>query len=81
MNNKYEYDYEFWKKIDEMTWHSVKSCARKVFYTLLGVMITIAVQPVRLYEYVRYRWYNRESARLEREANERFEKLRENWNY
>ena len=69
----HEYDYEFWRKIDEMTWNELKKCAKMVIYTLLGVMITIAVQPIRLYEYARYRWENRESARLERETNERFE--------
>lgn len=51
----HNYDYEFWKEIDELTWNQLKRCAKQVIYTLMGLAITIALQPVRLYEYVRYR--------------------------
>lgn len=72
----HNYDYEFWKEIDELTWNQLKRCAKQVIYTLMGLAITIALQPVRLYEYVRYRWNNREEAVIEREAMKRFESLK-----
>lgn len=72
----HEYDYEFWKAIDELTWRQVKRCAKMVFYTLIGVAITLVMQPIRLYEYVRYRWENREEAVIERESMKRFENLK-----
>lgn len=71
----HEYDYNFWKTIDAMTWKQVKRCAKTVFYTLIGVLITVALQPVRLYEYVRFKWDNREEAVIERESEERFNNL------
>lgn len=71
----HEYDYNFWKTIDEMTWKQVKRCAKTVFYTLIGVLITVALQPVRLYEYVRFKWDNWEEAVIERESEERFNNL------
>ena len=49
--------------------------AKTVFYTLIGVLITVALQPVRLYEYVRFKWDNREEAVIERESEERFNNL------
>lgn len=73
---KYEYDWKFWSAMDKATWRSLKRCASVVFYTLIGVLLTLAMQPVRLYEYVRYRWYWREEAVIEREAQERFENLK-----
>lgn len=73
---KYEYDWEFWSAMDKATWRSLKRCASVVFCTLIGVLLTLAMQPVRLYEYLRYRWYNREEAVIEREAQERFENLK-----
>ena len=75
---RYEYDREFWSAMDKATWRSLKRCASVVFYTLIGVLLTLAMQLVRLYEYLRYRWYNREEAILEREAQERFENLKAN---
>ena len=72
----YEYDYNFWKAIDELTWRQVKKCAKLMLYTLIGVAITLAMQPIRLYEYVRYRWNNREEAVIERESKQRFENLK-----
>ena len=72
----YEYDKDFWRAIDELTWNQVKRCAKMVVVTLIGVMITIGVQPVRLYEHVRYRWSHRDEVKIEREANERFEHLK-----
>lgn len=72
----YEYDKDFWRAIDELTWNQVKRCAKMVVDTLIGVMITIGVQPVRLYEYVRYRWSHRDEVKIECEANERFEHLK-----
>lgn len=73
---KYEYDWKFWSAMDKATWRSLKRCASVVFYTLIGVLLTLAMQPVRLYEYVRYRWYWREEAVIEREAQERFDNLK-----
>lgn len=73
---KYEYDWEFWSAMDKAMWRSLKRCASVVFYTLIGVLLTLVMQPVRLYEYLRYRWYNREEAVIEREAQERFENLK-----
>lgn len=75
---KYEYDREFWSAMDKAMWRCLKRCASVVFYTLIGVLLTLAMQLVRLYEYLRYRWYNREEAILEREAQERFENLKAN---
>ena len=45
--------------------------------TLVGLMVTLAMQPVRLYEYARWRWYNREEAQIEREENERIHNMME----
>lgn len=73
---KYEYDWRFWSAMDKATWRSLKRCAKVVFYTLIGVLLTLMMQPVRLYEYVQYRWHNREEAVIEREAQERFENLK-----
>lgn len=72
----YEYDKDFWKAIDMVTWKQLKRCAKMVFYTLIGVIITLAAQPIRLFEYARYRWYNREEAVIERESKQRFENLK-----
>ena len=71
----HEYDYDFWKAIDEVTWKGVKRCAKVMFYTLIGLVITLAVQPIRLVQYLLYWWDNREEAVIERESKERFENL------
>lgn len=74
--SEYEYDREFWGEIDKATLKGLKRCATVMFYTMIGVVITLLLQPVRLYQYLRYRWYNREEAVIEREAQERFENLK-----
>lgn len=71
----HEYDYDFWGLIDRMTINQLKKWARMTFWTLMGVLLTLSVQPIRLYDYIRYRWDNREEARIERESKERFENL------
>lgn len=74
----HEYDYEFWKEIDKAAWKGLKRCARIVFYTLIGTVITLCLQPIRLVSYVLYRWDNREEAVIERESQERFENMKLN---
>ena len=73
----HNYDYEFWKEIDELTWNQLKRCAKQVIYTLMGLAITIALQPVRLYEYVRYRWdiLNKDEIMIEQESEIRFKNM------
>ena len=60
--SEYEYDREFWGEIDKATLKGLKRCATVMFYTMIGVVVTLLLQPVRLYQYLRYRWYNREEA-------------------
>lgn len=73
----HNYDYEFWKEIDELTWNQLKRCAKQVIYTLMGLAITIALQPVRLYEYVRYRWdiLHQDEIMIEQESEIRFKNM------
>ena len=71
----YEYDYAFWKEIDKMLWSQLKWCMKVLIRTLVGLVVTLAMQPVRLYEYARWRWYNREEAQIEREENERIKSI------
>ena len=73
----YEYDYAFWKEIDKLLWNQLKWCMKVLIRTLVGLMVTLAMQPVRLYEYARWRWYNREEAQIEREENERIHNMME----
>ena len=70
----HNYDYEFWKEIDELTWNQLKRCAKQVIYTLMGLAITIALQPVRLYEYVQYRW-DKDEIMIEQESEIRFKNM------
>ena len=72
----YEYDYAFWKEIDKLAWSQLKWCTKVLIRTLMGLTVTLAMQPVRLYEYARWRWHDREEARIEREANKRFEEFK-----
>lgn len=74
--NEYKYDREFWSDIDKATLKGLKRCATVMFYTMIGVVITLLLQPVRLYQYLRYRWHFREEAIIERESKERFENLK-----
>ena len=73
----HNYDYEYWKEIDELTWNQLKRCAKQVIYTLMGLAITIALQPVRLYEYVRYRWdiLHKDEIMIEQESEIRFKNM------
>ena len=73
----YEYDYAFWKEIDKLLWSQLQWCMKVLIRTLVGLMVTLAMQPVRLYEYARWRWYNREEAQIEREENERIHNMME----
>ena len=74
--SEYEYDREFWGEIDKATLKGLKRCATVMFYTMIGVVVTLLLQPVRLYRYLRYRWHFREEAIIERESKERFENLK-----
>ncbi len=73
----YEYDYAFWKEIDKLAWSQLKWCMKVLIRTLVGLVVTLVMQPVRLYEYARWRWYNREEAQIEREENERLHNMME----
>ena len=73
----HEYDYIYWSTIDKLAWGQLKYCAKVMIRTLIGLAITLAAQPVRLYEYARWKWDNREEAVIEREETERFKNLME----
>ena len=46
--SEYEYDREFWGEIDKATLKGLKRCATVMFYTMIGVVVTLLLQPVRL---------------------------------
>ena len=51
--SEYEYDREFWGEIDKATLKGLKRCATVMSNTMICVVVTVLLQPVRLYQYLR----------------------------
>lgn len=77
MENKYKYDREGWKELENEAWMQAKKFVRVTLATLLIVVTWIAVQPIRVFQWARYRWYlaHKEQIEIERESEIRFKNM------
>lgn len=79
MENKYNYDREGWKELEGEAWEQVKKFVRVTLTTMLIVVTWIAVQPIRVFQWARHRWYlaHMEEIMIEQESEIRFKNMME----
>ena len=69
------YDHDYYAKMDKAMVRVLKAVARSVGYGFTGLYHYLKKQPIRLYEYIRYR--NQLESDYQRETDIRFENLKQ----